>query len=208
MKMLRVLLLLLTTTLALGACGSDSVDDVGGGDPSDAPTGQGESDDSGSTGLYSAADFDTACRGIGVEGAAEYIAEDGLNHIVALEGEDPTYEAAFGILADGWEAGFEEIGSTELVVCLNRTATTEGELCEGFEDEGLEWSVQMNSGTYDVTLREALTGEVIEETSLEAPAEDCLMFSSYSEGDPNPVMEYATPNDALQKWLVDFVGSE
>ncbi len=50
--------------------------------------------------------------------------------------EDPSYDSeASGALADNWKAEYEVIDQTELVACLNRTVTGEGQLCEGYKDD-------------------------------------------------------------------------
>lgn len=157
--------------------------------------------------LFSATDFEPACRGVGIGAAAPYLPGDGINFIVALEGEAPSYGAHFGALADGWEAPWETIDQTELVVCMNRVETRAGELCTGYQDEesGIEWEVQTFGARYDVSLVEAQTAATVATAQFDAPADDCPFFSSYFEGDPNPKPDYATPDDEVQAWLVTYV---
>lgn len=160
--------------------------------------------------LFGALDFAPACRGVGIGAATPYVADDGLNHIVGVVGQDPTYDQGlYSALADGWEAEWEVIDQTELVVCLDRTALIDGEICTGYKDDdsGLEWEVQTFGGDYGIKLREATTAAVVAETTLTVEPDSCPSFSFFSSGDPSPQPDYAVPGDALQAWLVAYVGS-
>lgn len=189
-----------TTTTAVpvdaGAGAGDTATDSAGATPDSAPAT-----------LFSATDFEPACRGIGIPAAAPYVEGDGINLIVALDGEAPSYSANYGTLADGWEAPWETIDQTELVVCMNRVSTTPGELCSGYRDDdsGIEWEVQTFGAAYEVTLVEAQTAETVATAEFDAPPDSCPLFSSYFEGDPNPKPDYAIPSDAIQAWLAPYV---
>lgn len=204
MGIVRPLALACSLLLVISACGGD---DDGSADVADDTT-DAAAGDGGSTSLFSSLDFEPVCRGIGIEAASAYSPGDGVNPIVGLAGEDPSYDSMYSMaFADGWEPEFEELDRTELVLCLNRVATVDGQLCEGFEDEdsGLAWSVMTFGATYEVSLRDARSAEPVAEETFEAAAGSCPMFSTYSEGDPTPVPDYATPDDDLQVWLVDHV---
>jgi hypothetical protein len=155
--------------------------------------------------LFSETDFAPVCRGTGIAAATPYESGDGNNLVVVLEGEDPDYGFSSVSLPDGWEADFETIADTELVTCLNRIAATPTELCEGYEDEGLSWSVQLHDSTYEVSVREATTGSVVTSATYDAPADGCPVFSSYFEGDPNPKPDYETPDAEIEVLLAELV---
>ena len=175
------------------ATGGSPADDGGGGD--DAPT----------TELFSESDFAPVCRGTGVAAASEFAAGAGLHPVAVLAGADPDYGFSAAQLPDGWKAQFPELGTVELVACMNRTSATPVELCEGYEDDGVSWSVQTHDSTYEVTLRSATTAEIIDEITLDAPADGCPIFSSFSEGSPDPVLDYETPSAELEVFLKPHV---
>lgn len=205
-KLLAASLTILLALLAAACGGSDSSDN---GDSAAVADSDGSTDEAPKT-LFFAGDFEPACRGIGIEAASAYVPGDGINQLVVLAGEDPSYDTQMsGALADGWDAPFETIEETELVACANRVSTTEGQLCEGYEDDesGISWSIQTYGADYDVTLRDAKTAEVVAESSFSEPAGDCPMFSFYSESGPQPQPDYATPDDALQAWLAEYVNA-
>lgn len=194
---------LVILALFAGACGDDgTVDDALDG----GSTGDDTNVESGSTDIYLSSDFATVCRGVGLEGASPYVAGDGRPLVIALTGETPEFSQMSG-LPDGWEPDFESYADTELVACLDRTAAVSDQVCDGYEDEGLSWSVEAFSATYDVTLRDAQTAEVIEETVFEAPSDGCPMFSFYSEGDPSPKPSYPSTTDALEAFLAPYINA-
>jgi hypothetical protein len=207
--------LVMALAIVAGACGSDSddsgdsasadeADEVDEADDSAAPA-DGAADGETPTELFTDSDFAPVCRGTGVEAATAYSGGAGVHKVVVLGGEDPEYGIVSVSLPDGWEPGFEDLAEVELVACANRTAATESELCEGYEDEGLEWSIQTYDATWEVTLRDATTAEVVAETTLTATADGCPVVSFYSEGDPTPVPDYATPDAELEVFLKEYV---
>ena len=65
--------------------------------------------------------------------------------------------------------------------------------CTGYtDDDGGDSgkTVEYHSATYGVTLRAATTAEVIDETTIEAAADDCPMLAFFDEGETT-VTEYA-----------------
>lgn len=196
------LAMLVFITLALGACG--------GGDSDDSSSGDSESSADSSTettvsDILFSSDFEQVCRGIAQEGGSTVGTSGGTSPLLVFTGVDPEYSQAFGVVPDEWEPEFGDEATIEMVLCLDRTAETESELCEGYEDDGIEWAVQTFDATYEVTLRAATTAEVIASTSIDAAADGCPMFSSYSQGDPSPVPNYARPDDAIQAFAVEHV---
>lgn len=189
------------------ACVLGVAEDAGGdGDAGDE--GGDESADAGDAApveLFSDSDLAPACRGNGIAAASSYTAGDGTNLAVVLEGEDPDYGFSGVVLPDGWEADFESYGQTELVICLNRISATPTQVCDGYEDDGISWSVELHDSSYEVSVREATTGDVLATQSFDAPADGCPVFSSYSEGDPNPKPDYETPDAEIEVFVAEFV---
>ncbi len=188
----------LTTDCVLGA-GAESGESSDGGD---AEAGSGEA---APVELFTDSDLAPACRGNGIAAASPYAPGDGTNLAVVLEGEDPDYGFSSVQLPDGWTADFESYGQTELVICLNRVSATPTQVCDGYEDDGIAWSVQLHDSSYEVSIREATTGAVLATQSFEAPADGCPVFSSYSEGDPNPKPDYETPDAEIEVMAAEYV---
>jgi hypothetical protein len=195
-------------SLLLAACGSGSDTDQADG----SATGSSESSGSEETTttasqIFSETDFAQVCRGTGLATATPYNADGAVNPVVMLQADGAEYGYASVTLPDGWESSYPAYESTELVGCLERTAATEAELCEGYQDEdsGVSWSVQLHDSTYALTLRDAVTAEVIAESTFDAPAQDCPMFSFFSSDDPNPVLDYEMPDAEIELFLKSYV---
>ena len=199
MKSKFVVAVALVIAMTAAACGGDDSDS--GGD--DGGVGSGGSDGSAAAVLFES-DFSSACNGVAVEGAQGYQEGEAVTHVVGFVGEGNDYSVRSTMLAESLRAAFDQLDQVQLVVCLSRTAQVEGQLCPGYEDEGLEWEVQTFGATYDVTVRDAATGAELEATTLEAPADDCPFISSYREGDPSPVPDYATPDGDLEVLLAPY----
>ncbi|MGI9602544.1 MAG: hypothetical protein ACR2QE_11710 [Acidimicrobiales bacterium] len=195
--------------LVVAGCGGsdgDSGDDASSDDGADVGADDTATDtDDLPTALITESDFAPVCRETGIAEATAFTAGPGVHKVAVLGGEDPEYGLISVSLPDGWEAGFEDLSEVQLVACANRVAATESELCEGYEDEGLEWSIQTYDATWEITLRDATTAEVVAETTLEAVADGCPVVSFYSEGDPSPVSDFATPDAELEVFLKEYV---
>jgi len=155
-------------------------------------------------------DFEQACGGVGIGAARPYSPGGQLNELLAFSGEEASYARILIDFAGGWTPITVDVGSIELVLCLDRVSQNEGELCDGYtdDDSGSEWSIQTFAVDYDVKLREAATGEVVAETSLSAEAGSCPRFSAYIEGTfPDPRPDYAIPDVALEEWLDPYLGT-
>ncbi|MEM7143118.1 MAG: hypothetical protein AAF548_19000 [Actinomycetota bacterium] len=188
------------TTGCLGATIPDAGGDDAGGDGEVSLGGDTDVSD-----LYYEGQFDIVCNGAGVSAAAGYTAGDGVPAMVVMQGEAPSFNPASTLVPDEWQTPFDALETTELVVCVDRTASSAVEVCTGYEDEGLSWEVETFNATYDVTVRDAVTAEVLQATTLEAQADGCPMFSFYTEGDPSPVADYADPTDSLEAFLAPVV---
>ncbi|MDH4171328.1 MAG: hypothetical protein OEW42_17235 [Acidimicrobiia bacterium] len=202
------LVLLASVALFTASCGGSDGDggaaERGGDGTVTVTDGAGDGDDV-ATQLFTEGDFAPVCRGTGIAVATDFTPGPGVHKVAVLGGEDPEYGLVSVTLPDGWEPEFDDLTEVQLVACADRTAVVEKELCEGYEDEGLEWSIQTYDVTWEIMLREATTTDVVAETTLEAVADGCPMVSFYSEGDPSPVPDYATPGAELEVFLKEFV---
>ncbi len=197
-------LLIAGSAVLLASCGSS------GSSGSDAGSEEASGDATTTTGLapiYTESEFDQVCRGTGLASATGYTAESGVHPVVVLQGEDPDYSYSSVTLPDGWEPESGAYESTQLVACLDRVSATPVELCEGYEDSdsGTTWSVQTFDATYELTVRDAQSAEVIAEETFEGPSDGCPMFSIYHDGDPNPAPEYDVPSAEIEVFLKDYV---
>ena len=182
--------------LLASACGgSDDTADGDDGSTSEETTSDGAGD------ILFESDFSVVCNGAGVNAAKGYTEGEAVTHMVGLAGEAPDYDVRSTMLNEQWRAPFDELNDTQVVVCADRTASVEGELCTGYEDDDISWEVQTFGASYDISVRDAATGDELESTSVDVGPDSCPIFSSYSEGDPSPVPSYATPDDALEALL-------
>ena len=153
-------------------------------------------------------DFGDVCRGVRLEGATAYDpARTGVHPIMTMAGEPPSYEGAGALLPDKWDPAIGSEQTVELVVCLDRTAATKTQVCEGYlDDDGNDSgnTVEMYDASYNVRLLAATTAEEVATTPMDATETDCPMLAVFDEGDPVKE-EYAEPTDELTAWLVQYV---
>ncbi len=202
-----VRLLIAGSAVVLASCGSSSSSGSDAALESADSAGGEATTTTAVTPIFSETEFTQVCRGTGLATASAYTPEGDLHPLVVLEGEDPEYGYSSVTLPDGWETSYESYESTQLVACLDRVSTTPVELCEGYEDDesGISWSVQTFDSTYELTLRDAQSAEVVAEETFEGPSEGCPMFSIFSEGDPDPAPEYDVPSADIEVFLKDYV---
>lgn len=181
--------------LSLGVAGcSGNEDTTTATDTSNTPT----DDAADATSELFDRNFAQVCRDTGFERAAEYTAGAGMHPILPLKSDDGAdFSGQIVTLPDGWSAVWPELERTQLVACTVRRSATPVQVCEGYEDDdtGLQWTVQTHDVAYDVTVRNARTAEVLGSQSFSLPAGQCPMFSSYSEGAPQPVPYYPLISD-------------
>ena len=153
-------------------------------------------------------DFGDVCRGVTLDGATAYdAARPGVHPQITMAGEPPSYEQAGALLPDQWDPEIGQEQTVELITCLDRTAATLTQTCDGYlDDAGNDTGnkVEMYDASYDVRLVAATTGEVVASTQMDATDPDCptlVVFDS-----DNPVeQQYAEPDDELTAWLVQYV---
>jgi hypothetical protein len=153
-------------------------------------------------------DFGDVCRGVKLEGATAYDpARSGVHPLITMAGEPPSYEQAGALLPDQWDPAIGAEHTVELIVCLDRTATTLTQTCDGYlDDDGNDSgnTVEMYDASYDVRLVAATTGEVVAATQMDAADTECPMLVVFDADDPVEE-EYAEPTDELTAWLVEYV---
>ena len=197
----RALPLTLIALLAASGCGSDddSADTPAVTDASATADAEVSADEMFDT------DYEQVCRDTGQPRAAEYVAGPGVHPILVLTSDDGTdFMGASPTLPEGWAATFPDLEQAQLVGCIVRTAATPVELCEGYEDDdtGAQWSVQTHDVTYEYTVRNARTAEVLGRSTFEVPAGQCPMFSMHSSDDPDPDPYYPNISDGEAELFV------
>ena len=187
----RALVVAATTLIALGgACG-------GGDDDSSANAG-GNSTTLSATSQHFDSDLAQVCRGTGVEWATPYDpATTGAHKVVVFQGSDAAHLTSVSTGNAEWDVLFDAAtdayAAVELVACAVRTSDELAQTCTGYEDDDGTDSgktVEYHSATYATTLRAATTAEVLDETTIEAIAEQCPMLVYFDEGETSAT-EYA-----------------
>ena len=97
----------------------------------------------------------------------------------------------------------DALRAIDLVVCARRTAAQEVKVCDGYEDDDkpTQNKVRWHTATYELSVREATTGKVLAETTVEATESDCPMFWTF-DGDVDTDDGYASlPDTAVADFL-------
>ena len=153
-------------------------------------------------------DFGDVCRGVTLDGATAYDAtRAGVHPLITMAGESPSYEQVGALLPDKWDPVIGSEQTVELVACLDRTASTLTQTCDGYlDDDGNDSGnkVEMYDASYNVRLVAATTSEEVASTQMDATDPDCPMLVVFDEGDPIEE-QYAEPTDELTAWLVEYV---
>ncbi|MDG2113571.1 MAG: hypothetical protein P8N02_13275 [Actinomycetota bacterium] len=91
---------------------------------------------------------------------------------------------------------------TAIAVCVTPTSTTVAAECD-FEDGFTRSEL---SAEYDVTLRAAATGEVLDSTTASVEADgNCGMFIMVSDGDPKHEDVYPSPDEEIMEFLLPWI---
>jgi hypothetical protein len=183
--------------LLVGACG--------GGDDDPAADAGGDSTTLSPTSQHFDSDLTQVCRGTGVDWAKPYDpATTGPHKVVVFQGPDETDltsvmtgNAEWDVLFDAATDAYAEV---ELVACAVRTSDELAQTCTGYEnDDGTDSgnTVEYHSVTYGVTLRDATTADVIDETTIEAEADVCPMLVYFDEGETTATQYASVDADAF-----------
>ena len=147
-------------------------------------------------------DFDDACYGAAVEDGTA-LSSSGV-HPVAIFDRDGAYDSFYNnsyILPEAWEASYETPEETELVVCLTAVPGEMAEACE-YDIEGQNYTLNNYAASYEVELYEATTGNLVDSTTLDIPAEECPMYWYFFDLVENYYPVYDQP---LTEWITPYV---
>ena len=190
--------------LSLGSCGGS---DDGG------------SDNGGSTGDDTNAvetplfpdDFEPVCQGATVSKATPYdAAAAGHKALYFATYEDSLLDQSTELPAD-WSVTFSDTGdalqAVDLVACAVRSAEQLVRTCTGYQDDGKDTGneVRWHTATYDVSVREATTGTVLDEATIEAGDKDCPSLVMFDEGEKSVDQYASVPKEKVVALLRPFV---
>lgn len=140
-------------------------------------------------------DFDRVCTTeTGFGGATPYSAEGPGPHPFVLMQESDSgniFERDLSDAPAGWniqtDANFDdnsEIVPTELIACSVKTGTTPtGIMCDLEMDDDSTVTLEVVDQTFELTIREATTGNAIGTETIEATDSECPFFVFIDEGD-------------------------
>ncbi len=143
------------------------------------------------------ADLATVCAGDGIERAAAY--EGDGPHPIAVFGDHPTPE---------YSTGGTPADTVQLVGCQRSTSGSAPEATASCSYEG-GYTLTIRQGTYEVTVREARTGRVVDVVDVDGErTTECLDSLYVRTDDPESDQEYLTIPDpaAYERALSDVIG--
>ncbi len=157
--------------------------------------------------------FDLTCKGIGLNQALAYTADDGgINQAIVMS--DSTIGAQYDEYTQRHnrempETWFPQIvdgtfvyDEVELVLCIHRTDVELVDIPCEFEDG---YSIKVHNATYELTLRDPLTAEIIDQKSLTNEGDCPNMFSIFTEGQKEED-QFADVEDAqIQKFIQSYI---
>lgn len=151
--------------------------------------------------------FKGVCSGASVSAATAY--DPGAKAHKALyfaSYKDDVVDSSTSLPGD-WTTLFSSNGDAlkaiDLVVCAKRTAAREVKICDGFKvnDKPTQNKVRWHTATYDLSVREAKTGKVLGQKTVDATDSTCPMFMTF-DGDSETVDGYAALPGSV---VVDFL---
>ena len=195
-----------TTTTEADEDGSTTTTDAEEG-ADEADEDEAEADDAGSGGGELPdflSDFSRVCSSqVGFDGAAAYDPTGAGPHGLALfesfGADGDLVQSGRSSMPAGWlveeDLDFEdnaELADVELVGCLQRTEeTANGTECE-FDDDGDTVTLELVDTVHELTIYEAVTGDEVASTTLEAASTECPFFVSF---DPDDLRYFNEPSD-------------
>jgi hypothetical protein len=190
--------------LSLGGCGGSDDGDSDGGDRSGADP------DAADTPLFPD-DFKPVCEGATVSTATAYD-QAAASHkaLYFATYEDSLIDQSSNLPKD-WTVLFSASGNAlqgiDLVACSVRTAEKLAQTCTGYEDDGKETGneVRWHTATYEVSVREATTGTVLKQETIEATDESCPSLVMFDEGETTVDQYDDVPDEKIVALLKPFV---
>ena len=106
-----------------------------------------------------------------------------------------------------WEADYTKYTDTQLVGCLTRIKETDtGIKCDLTDDSKQDQKVPVYNVTYRLTIRDAVTGQLLATKNVDGTATTCPYFATYTQTNPKI---YAVPDKAtLSAAVKEFVVQE
>lgn len=147
-------------------------------------------------------DFEDACQGAATKKGVAYSDAAGTHPVVVFDRDSAseTYYQTSYILPEAWEATYENPELTELVACVTTIPGDFVEACE-YDIEGVAYTLNNNGASYEVELYEAMSGELVDSTTLEVPTEECPMFWFFYETTEE---YYPAYDQALTDWVKPY----
>lgn len=204
MSKIRLVVMAATVGLTIAGCGSDGGSSDGGSNGGGDPA---------ADAVLFPDNFEGVCQGATVSAATPYD-ESAASHkaVYFTTYEDSLLDQSSELPTD-WTVTFSPDGNAlqaiDLVACAVRTAEEPVQTCEGYEDDGQDTGNKVNwhTATYDVSVREATTGEVLAEETVEADDKECPMFASFDDEKQTIDMYASVPKDKVVGLLKPFVQS-
>ncbi len=181
---------------ALASCADEPGDDAGG-----------EAADAAQTAVLFPDDFKGVCSGAGVARATAYDAAATAHKALYFRTYEDDFTDQSSSLPGDWTVAWSPEGDAltaiDLVVCARRTAAVQVKVCDDYEDDGEETAnqVRWHTATYDLSARDARTGAVLGQTTVEATSTDCPMLQMFDDNSET-VDGYASLSDTV---VSDFV---
>ena len=200
-KLTFVFLLPLAAAAALSACDKKSGGDPAGGSSS-IPVIAGQ--------LFPD-NFKGVCSGATVAAATPYSAAAPAHKALLFGTYKDDLTDNSSSLPPDWTVLFsptsDALKAIDLVACAKRTAAKEVKLCSDYKDDGKpsQNKVRWHTATYELSVREAATGKILAQKTIEATDASCPMF--YMFGSKDEVADgFASLSDsAVTDFLKPFV---
>ena len=193
--------------LSLGGCG-DSGD--GGSNNSSGSDPTGSDSPAADTPLFPD-DFKPVCEGATVSRATAYDpAAASHKALYFATYEDSLLDQSSNLPTD-WTVLFSADGNAlqaiDVVACSVRTAEKLAQTCTGYEDDGEDTGneVRWHTATYEVSVREATTGTVLTQETIEATDKSCPSLVMFDEGETSVDQYDSVPDEKIVALLKPFV---
>lgn len=156
--------------------------------------------------------FDLTCKGIGLTKANAYQPGDGINQTIVMS--DSTIGAQYDEYTQQFTSNMPEdwfpqivdgtfvYDQVELVACIHRTAVEPVNIPCDFEDG---YSIQVHNATYELTLRDPQTADVIDQQMITNEGSCPAMFSIFTEGQKKQDQFANVEDSQIQAFIEPYV---
>lgn len=156
-------------------------------------------------------DFEGSCQGATVSTATAYDPAAAAHKVLLFSTYEDSLIEDITTLPSDWQVTFEAEGNAyaavDLVACAVRIEEAFVEDCTGYESDGVATQnvAKLHTATYELTVREATTGNELGSTTIAAAMDSCPMFVTF-ESDDDVVDYFAPPTeDEVTAFLKPFV---